>query len=92
LRLDDVRRRTTRGSEIPIYVLFGIPVAAVLLGLVLAGPPGWFAAAALVLAGMPVRSLLESSAERTPSRTNCPACGAPGETGRETRSYCGEPF
>ena len=90
--LDTVPRRMTRGSEILIYVLFGIPVAAVLLVLVLAGPLGWFAAAFLVLAGMLVRSLLESSAERTPSRTNCPACGAPNEADRETCSYCGEPL
>ncbi|MFB6102806.1 MAG: zinc ribbon domain-containing protein [Haloplanus sp.] len=83
----------TRGSELMLYLLLGIPVAVIGLFLLLMGPLGWFLAAFLGVAVIgAVAMLSDSDGDATdPERVNCPACGSRTDAGAACE-YCGEPL
>jgi len=82
----------TTGSRVVLLVFVAGPALLVLVVLLASGPLGWVAVAALVLAGMLVRALGESTDERTPERASCPDCGAPNDPDAERCGYCDEPL
>lgn len=82
----------TRGSEILLYVFLGIFGLFLLLILFALGPIGWITIGFLVLGGMAIMAYIEGGEDRTATRTNCAACGAPNDADRETCNYCGEPL
>lgn len=83
----------TRGSELLLYLLLGIPVAFVLLFLFALGPLGWFAVGFLGLGGMILVAYLDGgTADPAAETTNCATCGVPNDADRDTCSYCGDPL
>jgi hypothetical protein len=81
-------------SKLLLYPLVLGPAVLVAAYLLLLGPLGWAAGAALVLAGMAYTARRgDGSDEDTgPDRTNCAACGSPNPADSEACGYCGDPL
>jgi len=80
----------TRGSELMLYALLGIPVVVLAFVLLTMGPLGWFLAAFLGIAVLGAASVFGEDEEAVgPERVNCPACGSRTAAG-EACDYCGE--
>jgi len=82
----------TRGSELLLYLLVGIPAAGLGLLLLLAGPVGWFLAAFLGIAALGVASVLrDDGTGGATDRVNCPHCGSRTPPDGSC-DYCGDPL
>lgn len=82
----------TRGSEVllvPFPGILGVFLLSILFSL---GPIGWFTIGSLVLGDMAIVAYVEGGEDRTATRTNCAACGAPNDADRETCRHCGDPL